>query len=160
MNLLAKKEPPMRPRPVPEPVDIEADIAEIAKVARRGAGLGNSRDMERAKELLSSGLTAAYKDGAEALEQAIDQANAEREKLKNAVAKMDAEMDHIKRQAAEHILDLKSRCSEITAAVEARMVHLEQMLRWLEDQRTALKHPPQPAPTALLEPPAEHQRDD
>jgi hypothetical protein len=156
-----RKDDPVVSLPTRTPVNVEAEIADIARTARRNIGLGGSREMERAKELLTSGLTAAYADGASALEHAIDEANNERESLKRAVEQMDAEMDRVKRQSAEHILHLKSRCSEITAGVEARLAHLGQMLLWLEGQKEALQNPPQPARAALaLEKPVEELAED
>lgn len=136
---------PMRPEAATD--FIEQEIAQLARAQRP---LGGSRNMERAKELITSGLTAAYKDGATALEHAIDEAQAERDKLQAAIERMDEQMDKLKRDTAEHILHLKSRCSEITAGVEARLVHLGEMLSWLENQQQALQHPPQPAPAAAL----------
>jgi len=148
MNLLSKKEPVV-PMPKANVIDIENEITNLARSVK--PSLGDPRNMERAKALLTSGLTAAYDDGASALEAAVKEADAEMAKLKQAVETADGEMDKLKRQAAEHILDLKNKSAELTALVEARVEHLTSMVRWVQDQRSEIKNP-QPIKPAI-EPP-------
>jgi predicted nucleic acid-binding Zn-ribbon protein len=135
----------MTPESVPE---IEVEIADIARSVR---GLGVSSNMERAKELLTSGLTAAYSDGAQALEHAVEEADEELKRLNRAVEQANTEMDNLKRRSAEHILHLKSKSSELTALVETRVAHLAAMAKWVEEQRDTLKQPFFP-PAALPSP--------
>jgi chromosome segregation ATPase len=159
-NPLAAKRDPVVPMPARQPIeDVEAEIANFARINAnegRNLGLGGSREMQRAKEILSSGLTAAYKDGAEALEHAIDEANQQRDVLKLKVDELDKQMDTLKREAAEHILELRSKSVEITALVEARVEHLTSMVKWVEEQRATLANPPTPPrPAAAIEAPVE-----
>jgi DNA repair exonuclease SbcCD ATPase subunit len=153
--LLAKKEKeptlPMPPRRSPIE-EVESGIADLARTVK--PSLGDSRNMERAKTLLTNGLTAAYSDGAAALDAAVQQADEELTKLKAAVKEADIEMDRFKREAAEHILELKNKSAQLTAEVEARVEHLTTMVRWVEDQRAMLKEPPAPKQIAVPASPA------
>jgi chromosome segregation ATPase len=138
MNLLSKKEPVV-PMPRANVIDIENEIGNLARTVK--PSLGDPRNMERAKALLTTGLTSAYDDGASALEAAVKEADAEMAKLKQAVETAEGEMDKLKRQAAEHILELKNKSAELTALVESRVEHLTSMVRWIQDQRVEIKNP-------------------
>jgi hypothetical protein len=147
MALLKQKDVvPLRRDAVPE---IEVEIADIARTVR---GLGVSSNMERAKQLLTAGLTDAYDDGAKALEAALSAADSQLEKHEKAVTEERKQLDGIKRAAAEMLMAHKSRNSELAAGVQAHVAHLATMARWVEEQKATIAAPPalpRPAPLAL-----------
>lgn len=149
MSFLNRQETKPLPPSGQEVIEIEEEVRRMARqeFARRPS-LGDPRNMERVKSLLTSGLTSAYKDGAEALENTVKEADAALQNLKNKVHDAEEQMDLLKREAAENIQRLKSQIENVTAMVQDSMEHLTSMARWMQDQSAALtgKSPPAIAP--------------
>ena len=164
MAILPKRE--VLPLPSRRTVDeLEAQIgshvrAQLPAMREQGDGA----KIERAKELLSNGLGHVHEDGAKKLELAITAATEETARLHAAIDKLDEAMNTLKLKTASNILDLKSKSSQLTAEVEARVQHVASMVRWSDEQEAILKSPPRPALPLDPSPPAatevEHEHDD
>lgn len=138
---------------MPSTKSVEEEFADyVPQDVRREITLEEgSRKMERMKGLLTEGLTAAYKDGAAALEAAIEESNKAVLEKQDKCRELDKQLDAFKRHAAEQIMQYSQRAKELTAEVEQSIEHLREMTKWSEEQRTLIKNPLRPV--ALPSPP-------
>ena len=125
--------------------------------------LRTSQNMQRAKDIIGSALTAAYQDGASALQAAIDECTQKVERAKQKLEALVAEQDKLKREAAEYLLAHGNKAEELTTELDGEMQHLHALAARVEEWTAQIKglNPstpklPPPAPEITHE---EHHED-
>jgi hypothetical protein len=122
--------------------------------------LVGSGGMERVKELVTSGLTAAYKDGAAALEATIREANEQVAQMQEQCKAQIAELDEMKRACAEYLAEHTRVAKALTDRVQASVEQLRVMTRLTEEQCMAIKQPPSKLLLQSPEEPTEEKKVD
>lgn len=107
------------------PDTLEDDIREF--IPKKATGIGNSTDMNRVKELLHNGVTAAHKDTCNALDKIVADATELMNRLMNAVN--------------EHKHMLEEEGQKIAVQLEGAIQELTRTVEWVEKQGPNLRNP-------------------
>lgn len=150
MALLPKREPLPPVPPQRRLAALESEIAEFTRTEVRRAPL--SSNMKASRDFLANGLSDAYRDGAKALQDAIDKCEQQVSGHEALVAQERNELNSLKAQAAQILLAHREGNSKVATDMEAHLNYMHAMAEWMEKHYELISHPPQTAqPLQLTE---------
>lgn len=137
LDFLARRNAEAKAAKMPDPQKIEDEIAdEVRKYApkQQRAGVGNSGDMEKVRQLITNAVTTAHEDAGRAMDNVLAEARNLMERIEDAV---DA-----------HKKELFDRGQKIAVSLDSAVQELTRTIQWVEKQSPMLRDPKLELPAA------------